>query len=330
MRLTRSATVPAPAAGQDEATHVLAWVPGWLSSTGHGSWVLQEAAAYEAGVPGAGCPETDDPRDAGPEDLALWVTAVLGYRVVLDRAWATLASLTFRPPSVNAGREPVYFVTPAEFTDISVLTTGVADGWADPEEDPALIDWPPRQGRAVIWFDVDGGRPVSPAGHATTVRRGRNRLGRWGENPAADAIVTATCAGVRHLLMVDRDDDNGWAVPGGMAEPGENGVVTALRELAEETGLVIEDPALCRRLPARIVPDPRASDEAWAVTWPVLVDLGDVDELPAVAGADDARRAAWIPARDYECLSRALLLDHDGGQVFPAHVAMLADVLSAS
>src|SRR6185437_1391331 len=104
------------------------------------------------------------------------------------------------------------------------------------------------------------------------------------------------------------------------------GPETAVRELAEETGLAQPLPA-CRPLPARHVPDPRESAEAWAVTIPVLIDLEMVDGLPAVAGGDDAARAGWVIARDYATLEQGLALDHRGGKVFAAHTAMLSELL---
>jgi ADP-ribose pyrophosphatase len=83
-------------------------------------------------------------------------------------------------------------------------------------------------------------------------------------------------------------------------------------------------------MPPRYVPDPRASDEAWAVTTPVHIDLGAVAELPEVTGGDDARRAAWLPCdypgRPYTHLAAALDGWY-GGQVFAAHVAMLREFL---
>jgi 8-oxo-dGTP pyrophosphatase MutT (NUDIX family) len=208
------------------------------------------------------------------------------------------------------------------FTHPDVFTIGVEQGWAEAQTDPTLIDWPARQARAAIPYQVVNGRPVNPC-EQTAVRYGRNEMGFWGEQQMADALVTVTWSGTRGLLMIERGDGYGWAVPGGHIEPGETALQAAIRELAEETGLVIS-PAECRVMPARYVPDPRASDEAWAVTTPVHADLGVRDALPAVTGGDDARRAAFV--------STALIASALDGRyditVFAAHLAMLREFLA--
>ena len=217
-----------------------------------------------------------------------------------------------------------------DFTHPSVLE-GIAGGahWADPVMNPEEIDWAPRQARAAIPFEVVNGRPVNPC-QKTGIDRGRNEFGHWGEALMADALVTVTLPpwGARYLLLVERDDGHGWAVPGGHVEAAETGIEGALRELAEETGLDALPRALSA-MPARYVPDPRASDEAWAVTVPVHVSLGARDALPAVAGADDARRAEWVPAETYAHLADALA-ERYGGTVFAAHVPMLTEFLGGA
>jgi 8-oxo-dGTP pyrophosphatase MutT (NUDIX family) len=209
------------------------------------------------------------------------------------------------------------------YTHPDVLTIGVRDGWADPETDPTRIDWPARQAAAAIPFQVVDERPVNPCG-PTGIRYGRNELGHWGEALAADALISATDrTGRRWVLMVERSDDHGWAIPGGHVDPGETPVEAAARELEEETGLIIPG-ALWQALPPQYVPDPRASDEAWMVTVLCTTDLGRLDwrSFPVPVGADDARRAEWVHADTYDTLTAHLRAAY-GGRVFAAHVDML-------
>jgi ADP-ribose pyrophosphatase len=216
------------------------------------------------------------------------------------------------------------------YTHPDVFTVGVAAGWADPETDPTRIDWAARQAAAAIPFRVVDGRPVNP--HAPTgIRYGRNELGHWGEQLAADAMVTATDgAGRRWLLMVERSDGHGWALPGGYVDPGEDPRDAAVRELAEETSILLPDRITEYETDApRYVPDPRASDEAWMVTVLTRIDLGTPAELPVVAALDDAARAEWVPAPSYEALV-GTLRSFFGGEIFPAHRAMLADALGGA
>lgn len=213
------------------------------------------------------------------------------------------------------------------YTHPDVLALGVTEGWADPETDPSRIDWTERQKRAAVPFEVVNGRPVNPC-ESTGIRYGRKEFGHWGEAQMADALVTVAVKGcpVPMLLMVEREDGHGWAVPGGHVDEGEGSRRGALRELEEETGLAV-GAGRVTVMPARYVPDPRASDESWAVTVPVHVDLGMLFELPAVKGGDDALRAAWMPAGSFAMLEAAVSFLDPENRVFPAHVPMLSDFL---
>jgi len=215
-----------------------------------------------------------------------------------------------------------------EYTHPDVFTRGVAEGWADPQTDPRLIDWPARQAAAAIPFEVVDGHPVRP-GAPTGIRHGRNELGHWGEHLAADALVMASDRdGHRWIVMVERADGHGWALPGGYVEPGEDPAAAAVRELAEETGLTVPSTGW-RSMGAQLVDDPRGSDESWMVTVVSCIELGtgiDVAQLPVVVGADDARRAAWMRADSYPDLA-TWLADCYGGVVFQAHRDVLANTL---
>jgi 8-oxo-dGTP pyrophosphatase MutT (NUDIX family) len=223
------------------------------------------------------------------------------------------------PPFPAAGRT---------YTHPEVLAAVAAgESWADPETDPERIDWTARRAATAIPFELIDGRPVNPC-ESTGIRYGRNELGHWGEQVCADALVTLTDRrGRRWALMVERSDGHGWALPGGYVEPGEDPRDAAVRELSEETGILLPDGIAEYEVDsARYVPDPRASDEAWMVTVLTRIDLGTLPYFPRVTGADDAKRATWVYADDVETLTAYLRARLDG-EVFPAHRAMLADTL---
>ena len=214
------------------------------------------------------------------------------------------------------------------FTHPTVLAAIAArEPWADPEMNPARIDWRGRQARALIPFDLVDGRPHIPQGRSTGIRYGRNELGHWGEQACADAVVFAQAPGSarRFLLMIERRDGHGWALPGGCIEPGESPERAAIRELYEETGVdMLRQPSIftdrdLHRYAPRIVPDPRASDEAWMVTVPVVMHL--TERLPVQAG-DDAAKAVWVQAGSFPGL-----LAHLPGPLFHAHRMMVAELL---
>lgn len=86
--------------------------------------------------------------------------------------------------------------------------------------------------------------------------------------------------------------------------------------------------AVWQVMPPVYVPDPRGTDEAWMVTVASRTHL-DVDVLPDVAGADDAERAAWVRADDFDALLHHIVAGY-GGQIFDAHRQLLIDVLDSA
>lgn len=239
-----------------------------------------------------------------------------------------------------------HIIEDLSLSDPDLFRRGVAEGWAEAETDPTRIDWYPRQLDAAIPFGVQNGRPVNPC-ETPPIRYGRGQLGHWGELQNADALVfTAirqpddmmhvTWPSGPYVLLVERTDGHGWAMPGGAIEDGESPVEAASRELAEETGLVLpaagwrwetqHRPGGWFEHPVRYVPDPRATCESWMVTTVCEYEIISLDTLPLVRGADDARRAEWIRARSYEGLTTDLAARF-GGHVFAAHVEILREAL---
>lgn len=191
------------------------------------------------------------------------------------------------------------------------------------QTDPRLIHWPSRQSRALVPFELDAeGLPVNPV--QPELPAGRNSLWHWGEAIAVDALVFhIDTYGTRRLLMVERGDGHGWALPGGMLDPNETPLTAVARELAEETGLPIPEERFYLSDP-RYMPDPRAGRNAWMVGIPGTATLRS-HNLPNVSGRDDANDATWLPADSYAVLETAITLL--GGVVFPAHRDLLAERL---
>jgi ADP-ribose pyrophosphatase len=202
-------------------------------------------------------------------------------------------------------------------------------------DDPATIDWPARQARALVPFGVADGRPVIPAvalRQRDKIRAtyGRNGLPLWGENPEAAALVTATHAGRRWVLLAQRPDDGTWAMPSGPMAQDEKPKLLALHFCRIQAGLWVALSANVQGGPPYVkvrdtsikglidvdapqwVPDPRGSMEAWVVLVVARFDLGKVDALPEVRGR-------WFPAS-------GRLLGWDEVDLFPAHREILAGV----
>jgi bifunctional NMN adenylyltransferase/nudix hydrolase len=100
------------------------------------------------------------------------------------------------------------------------------------------------------------------------------------------------------VLLIKRGKAPGkglWAVPGGFLEQGERIITGAMRELKEETGLILTELGLRERHrfdhPRR---DPRGRFISDAFHFDITDDYPG-DTPPEVKGADDAVEAAWVP-----------------------------------
>jgi ADP-ribose pyrophosphatase len=141
------------------------------------------------------------------------------------------------------------------------------------------------------------GRPLNPTGR--TGISGRGVLGKWGSNFAVDPIVISKDlrTGEYSLLVIERKD-GGWALPGGMVDPGESVTDALFRELEEETKVTRAEleSYLIKDWGIDIYSDDRRStDNAWIETSARLLLIPEElrRRLDIKAGSD-ADKVKWL------------------------------------
>jgi ADP-ribose pyrophosphatase len=139
---------------------------------------------------------------------------------------------------------------------------------------------------------------------------GRGLLGRWGPNHAADPIVTRIVNSSLQFIGVFRSDGGGWALPGGMVEPGDTVSTTLRKEFGEEALDSLRLPPAERAaleqeiatlfaggdvLYRGYVDDPRNTDNAWLETVAAHFHLPPtVATSLTLRAGDDAAAVRWI------------------------------------
>lgn len=115
--------------------------------------------------------------------------------------------------------------------------------------------------------------------------------------PRPDALVRVGCAVIvenerGEVLLEKRSDCGLWGLPGGRVEPGESVIQSALREVLEETGLVVEV--------AGLVGVYSRCEAGRVVTYP---DNGDVVQLVDIAIAAYRPKGNLTASHESECLA---------------------------
>lgn len=86
-------------------THVLEWSPSGALA----AWYLRTTAGYESGEYQSIAFTQDLPRDAKPEELAVWAAGRLGHLVVVTPATHQVKAR----PTARHRAEPIFLVWPA-------------------------------------------------------------------------------------------------------------------------------------------------------------------------------------------------------------------------
>jgi 8-oxo-dGTP diphosphatase len=122
-----------------------------------------------------------------------------------------------------------------------------------------------------------------------------------GSDDSVPCVGAITFDAAGRLLLVQRANEPGrglWSLPGGRVEPGEDDATALVREMAEETGLVVRPGPLVGRVRRGryVIADYRcrvtggtlvAGDDALDARW---CDAAAMDRLPLVPELEETLR----------------------------------------
>lgn len=116
--------------------------------------------------------------------------------------------------------------------------------------------------------------------------------------PPVFVTTDAICIQSGHVLLIKRKSLPGkdlWAFPGGFINADEWIDNTVIRELREETKIKVPEAVIRGSLIThRKFDNPKRSARGRLITFGYLFKFVD-GELPKVKGADDAKKAKWVP-----------------------------------
>ncbi len=145
------------------------------------------------------------------------------------------------------------------------------------------------------------GRPLHPwfarmvADPLIGVVVNKGALWKWGPARTTDVVLQKG----DHTLLQRRADTGQWSLPGGFVGVEETTKEGMVREVHEETGLVIPEDARITRTYRGPVADIRLTAHAWPLDTSYLVELPDEGPLPEVTCADnESTEMRWVPSQE--------------------------------
>lgn len=144
----------------------------------------------------------------------------------------------------------------------------------------------------------------------------RDYKAMWAMAPYPVTFVTTDVVVVKngHVLVVKRKFNPGkglLALPGGFINQDESIQSSALRELKEETKILLPKETLEKHIiDSHVFDHPNRSLRGRTITHAYCIKLPDGGHLPQVKGSDDAERAMWIPIADLYIREDEFYEDH--------------------
>lgn len=189
--------------------------------------------------------------------------------------------------------------------------------WADPENisleelhTRGIWEWRDDKAKIISLKEAGikfkDGKPITPI---KTGIKGRGMLGKFGPNHAADSIVTKWMNDELYFVAVQRKDTGEWAIPGGMVDPGENGIETVRREFTEEACQDCDSSILdevFRKENSEIIyagptyEDPRTTDSAWIETLVAHYHINQrlADKITLTPQKSEVKNVKWISCNE--------------------------------
>lgn len=111
-----------------------------------------------------------------------------------------------------------------------------------------------------------------------------------GHSPLWLVGVAAVVVHDGRVLLVRRSDDGRWSSVSGIVDPGEHAAVAAVREVAEEAGVVVE----VERLVSLAVTRPITYPNGDVTQYTSLVFRCRYESGEAIVGDDESLEVAWF------------------------------------